>query len=93
MSVSISQNIIVGSYTDYPIRSSSGSLYKSSFMGDTMRLALPRTPADTGLQGEMCWSVLEAGPVLYLCTQSQVNDENGSLVTPAVWYKSVLVAV
>ena len=93
MSTNITQNLVVGPYDAYPIESSSTLPYKSSFLGDTMRIAVSRLPGNLGFIGEICWGTDDEGPAIFLCTASTVFNKGGTAIEAAVWCRATLTPV
>ena len=81
------QELILGTPEDNPILSSSDHVCKLLLTGDTLCIRNRRTPDDKGYEGEITWDVASGVASIYLCSVSCVEDEDGDILTPAVWNK------
>ena len=83
---------MAGSIDDVsPIHTSSKSGLLLSTMGDTLRIAQSKVPTEEGYAGEVTWTLAPSGTgTIFLCVTSAVLDEDGEVITPAVWMYSNL---
>lgn len=78
--------LILGGSDEGAAPSSSELPFQFYSAGDTLRLKAPRTPGELGMVGELCWDVTEDGNArLHLCVTDAVLDEDGEVLTAAVW--------